>query len=59
MMACRETPTGSQIRDTNRSTLISAFKQDGYNVIDLGIVCDSKELLKAKLLEAARDLKCE
>ena len=54
----RETPTGSQIRDTNRPALIGAFRDDNYAVIDLGIVCDSKELLRAKLLEAAADLKC-
>lgn len=54
----RETPTGSQIRDTNRPALIGAFRDDNYAVIDLGIVCDSKELLRAKLLEATADLKC-
>ena len=30
------TPSGSQIRDSNRATLISAFKQEGYPCIDLG-----------------------
>ena len=31
-----ETPVGSQIRDSNRATLLAAFKQDGYSCIDLG-----------------------
>lgn len=58
MVNNRETPTGSQIRDTNRPALIAAFKEDNFVVVDLGIVCDSKELLRAKLLEAAAVLKC-
>jgi gephyrin len=32
-----ETPVGSQIRDSNRATLLTAFRQDGYTCIDLGI----------------------
>lgn len=31
-----ETPVGSQIRDSNRATLLASFKQDGYTCIDLG-----------------------
>ena len=31
-----EIPVGSQIRDSNRATLLAAFKQDGYSCIDLG-----------------------
>ena len=31
-----ETPVGSQIRDSNRATLLTAFRQDGYTCIDLG-----------------------
>jgi gephyrin len=33
-----ETPVGSQIRDSNRASLISAFQSEGNNVIDLGIL---------------------
>lgn len=32
-----ETPVGSQIRDSNRASLISAFQSEGNIVIDLGI----------------------
>jgi hypothetical protein len=32
-----EIPVGSQIRDSNRATLLTAFRQDGYTCIDLGI----------------------
>ena len=35
-----ETPVGSQIRDSNRATLLTAFRQDGYTCIDLGAVHD-------------------
>jgi molybdopterin biosynthesis enzyme len=29
-----EVPSGSQIRDSNRATLLSAFKQDGFPCVD-------------------------
>jgi gephyrin len=50
-----ETPTGSQIRDSNRATLLAAFQQDLGNAhcIDLGIVKDSARDLEAALLSAA------
>ena len=47
------TPSGSQIRDSNRATLISAFKSDGYTVIDLGIFKDDVIILENALLHAA------
>ena len=30
------TPVDSQIRDSNKVTLLAAFKQEGYDCIDLG-----------------------
>jgi gephyrin len=33
-----ETPAGTQIRDSNRATLLAAFTQDGYTCVDLGKV---------------------
>jgi gephyrin len=41
-----------QIRDSNRPALLAAFKQEGFPTIDLGIVKDSVEVLKARMLEA-------
>lgn len=32
-----ETPVGTQIRDSNRATLLAAFTQDGYKCVDLGM----------------------
>lgn len=48
-----ETPTGSQVRDSNRLSLIASCMEKGQQVIDLGIVSDSKELLRERLLEAS------
>eukprot|EP00428_Durinskia_dybowskii_P064949 CAMPEP_0170385268 /NCGR_PEP_ID=MMETSP0117_2-20130122/16425_1 /TAXON_ID=400756 /ORGANISM="Durinskia baltica, Strain CSIRO CS-38" /LENGTH=703 /DNA_ID=CAMNT_0010641041 /DNA_START=30 /DNA_END=2141 /DNA_ORIENTATION=- len=48
------TPTGSQVRDCNRLSLISSCHELGQEVIDLGIVSDSKEELHRRLLEAAK-----
>ena len=31
-----ETPVGTQIRDSNRATLLAAFTQEGYTCVDLG-----------------------
>jgi gephyrin len=36
-----EAPVGSQIRDSNRATLLAAFEIDGYTCIDLGINMDA------------------
>ena len=30
------TPVDSQIRDSNKVTLLAAFKQEGYDCVDLG-----------------------
>lgn len=48
------TPTGSQVRDNNRAALMAAFKQDGYECVDLGIASDSPSELEGKLLDGAR-----
>mmetsp|Transcript_6046 Transcript_6046/g.6185 ORF Transcript_6046/g.6185 Transcript_6046/m.6185 type:complete len:648 (-) Transcript_6046:218-2161(-) len=47
-----EVPTGSQIRDSNRATMLAAFKADGYSCIDLGIVKDSNQDLELVLQQA-------
>lgn len=41
-----------QIRDSNRPALLTAFRQDGYDCIDLGIVKDTVEGLRASFLDA-------
>eukprot|EP01035_Chromulina_nebulosa_P021648 gene21648-28012_t len=46
-------PLGSQIRDSNRPTLISAFKEDGYQCIDLGIARDNEQELTDYFIDAA------
>ena len=48
-----ETPVGGQIRDSNRASLICAFRQDGLDCIDLGIARDSNEEVERALLDAA------
>lgn len=55
--AWEKTPTGSQVRDCNRISLLSAFMEDNFDVLDLGIISDSKEVLRQKLLEAGE--KCD
>lgn len=47
-----ETPTGSQIRDSNRAALLASFQQDGLVCHDLGIVMDTREVLRSRMLEA-------
>jgi gephyrin len=47
------TPTGSQVRDSNRLSLIAACFDRNQEVIDLGIASDSKEELRQRLLDAA------
>lgn len=47
-----ETPTGTQIRDSNRAAVIASFEEDRINCVDLGIVSDSKELIKNHILSA-------
>jgi hypothetical protein len=45
---------GSQVRDTNRVALVASLRETGgCTVVDLGIVKDSKELLRETLLHAA------
>ncbi len=48
---------GAQIRDSNRISLIAAFREEGFDVVDLGIMKDSKEDLKILLLEVSS--KCD
>ena len=54
-----EIPTGSQIRDSNRATLLAAFQQDLGSAccVDLGIVGDSAKDLEGALQLAAT--KCD
>lgn len=40
-------PTGSQIRDSNRPSLLAAFSMSGYEVVDLGIVPDTAESVES------------
>lgn len=46
-------PGSTKIRDCNRLVLLSALKEDGLATVDLGIVRDDKELVRARLLHAA------
>eukprot|EP01038_Epipyxis_sp_PR26KG_P013753 gene13753-18445_t len=48
-----ETPTGSQIRDTNRIAIIAALKEDNFEVIDFGIAVDDKDHIRNRLLTAS------
>jgi len=50
-------PLGSQIRDSNRPTLLAALNEDGYHTIDLGIIQDQPNDLKDALLDAA--MRCD
>lgn len=43
-----------EVRDTNRITLISAAREWGYEVIDLGIVRDKQNSLEEKLRDGLR-----
>jgi molybdenum cofactor synthesis domain-containing protein len=52
-----ETPVGNQVRDSNRLSLIASCIENGQQYIDLGIVGDSKEELRRRLLEAS--LQCD
>ena len=47
-----ETPTGSQIRDSNRAALLTSFQQDGLVCTDLGIVRDTRETLRERMAAA-------
>jgi gephyrin len=47
------TPTGSQVRDSNRLSLIAACFDRNQEVVDLGIATDSKDELRQRLLDAA------
>ena len=46
-------PVGSQIRDSNRASLMAAFKEDGFKVIDFGIIRDQKANLRHSMVSAA------
>jgi len=52
-----ETPIGSQVRDSNRLAMIASCMEDGWNVVDLGIIRDSKEMLLDALLDAS--MRCD
>lgn len=41
-----------QIRDSNRLTLMSLVRRDGWNVVDLGIAADDEDDIRARLSEA-------
>ncbi len=47
---------GSQIRDSNRAALLAALRSDGYDVIDLGIIGDTRDALREMLLTACREV---
>lgn len=57
LVEAHEETTGAQIRDSNRISLIAAFQEEGFDVMDLGIMRDSKEDLKALLLDVSS--KCD
>ena len=51
-------PVGSQIRDSNRISLITSLQEDGHShIVDLGIVEDTKELVYKRLVDASK--KCD
>lgn len=50
-------PLGSQIRDSNRYTLISSFIEDGYQCLDLGIIADNEDELQEAFIEAV--MRCD
>jgi gephyrin len=50
-----ETPTGSQIRDSNRAALLTSFQQDGITCKDLGIVTDTRDTLKQRMQDAVEE----
>lgn len=52
-----ETPKLGSIRDSNRASLITAFRSEGNTCIDLGIVKDVKSELADRLKEAST--KCD
>jgi len=52
-----ETPIGSQVRDSNRLAMISSCMEDGWDVVDLGIIRDSREVLLDALLDAS--MRCD
>jgi gephyrin len=53
-----QTPSGSQIRDSNRVAMIAAFRADGYECLDLGIMGDTDvEDVSVRLLSLAS--KCD
>jgi molybdenum cofactor synthesis domain-containing protein len=54
-----ETPTGSQIRDSNRISLISSFQEDGYEVVDCGIMKDSFEEMRMSIVRIVEEGKID
>jgi len=52
---CETALGGSQIRDSNRLTLVSTLRADGYIVRDYGIGGDSFEVLKALLMKMSEE----
>ena len=55
LVEINEIPIGSQIRDSNRHSLISSLKADGLKVIDYGIVRDKEADLEARMVGASAD----
>jgi gephyrin len=54
-----EMPTGSQIRDSNRISLISSFQEDGYEVLDYGIMKDSFEEMRMSIVRIVEEGKID
>lgn len=53
LVECSATPAGSQVRDSNRLSLIASCMEKDQEVVDLGIAPDSKEDLRQRLQDAA------
>ena len=45
-------PTGARIRDVNRTTLLALMTELGAEAVDLGLVRDDKDTLRAALVDA-------
>jgi gephyrin len=54
-----KTPIGSQIRDSNRISLITSFQEDGYEVIDYGIMKDSFEDTRMAIIRIVEEGKVD
>jgi molybdopterin molybdotransferase len=50
LVAYTETPQEGQIRDSNRPALAACLERDGFAVVDLGILPDEEDAVRAGLL---------